>query len=368
MKKVILLFVFLFVALPSYSEGQQPSSPSKNELTIKIATDLVVFDAQVLNKKTQQVIDGLIKESFILYEDDVKQQVSHFSLDKLPLSVIILLDVSGSVAPYGEQIKEGGLQALRGLKPDDEVALMAFDSEAALIQDFTKDRKLIADKMANGDEMMAVLKSNIKNPQGDGTFIGDSVFQAAEHLQKAANPDGRRVIITVTDNDVFGEHNIYSQKQVINQLHESGVVVYGLVIKNVYGYNSGKIDKTVDKLFEFGTRKYERAGGKIEAHAGSTGGVVLSIEINHSAETPSAERVDTKLAELIHLLRHRYGFGYTPTNPQMDGKFRKIRLKVTPEIEKREGGVTILTRQGYYARPRNSDTNPAKESAAPKKN
>lgn len=320
-----------------------------------------MLDAHVLNKKTQQVIDGLTKDAFILYEDGVKQQVSHFSLDKLPLSIVILLDVSGSVAPHEEQIKEGGLQTLQGLKPDDEVALMAFDSEAALIQDFTKDRKLIADKMANGNEMMAVLKSHIKNPQGHGTFIGDSVYQAAEQLRQAANPDGRRVIITITDNEVVGEHNFYSQKEVVNQLHESGVVVYGLVIKNVYGYNRGMIDKTVDKLFEFGTRTYERAGGTVDAHAFHTGGLVISIERDRVSQAHTLERVDVKLAELIGLLRHRYSFGYVSTNPRMDGKFRKIKLRVRPEVEKREGGVVILTKQGYYARPRNPGGGSTKE-------
>lgn len=339
---------------------QSPTS-SKNELAIKIDTDLVVLDAHVLNKKTQQIIYGLPKDAFTLYEDGVKQQISHFSLDKLPLSIVILLDVSGSVAPYTEEIKEGGLQALQSLKPDDEVALMAFDSEAAVVEGFTKDRKLIAEKMANSNEMMAILKSQVKNTQGNGTFIGDSIFQAAEYLQRAANPKGRRVIITVTDNDVFGEHNLYSQKEVINQLHESDVVVYGLVMANVYSYKPGIVDKTVDKLFELSTKKYERAGGKIEAHAGSTGGAVIFIQRNHFTRISQPERVDAKLSELIGLLRHRYSFGYIPANTQMDGKFRKIKLKITPEVEKREGGVTILAKQGYYAHPRTASTKPEEE-------
>ncbi len=45
----------------------------------------------------------------------------------------------------------------------------------------------------------------------------------------------------------------------------------------------------------------------------------------------------------------------------MDGKFRKIKLRVRPEVEKREGGVVILTKQGYYARPRNPGGGSTKE-------
>lgn len=57
-----------------------------------------------------------------------------------------------------------------------------------------------------------------------------------------------------------------------------------------------------------------------------------------------------KLAELIQMLRCRYSFGYTSSNPVMDGKFRKIKVKLRPEAGKRYSKVTILARQGYFAR------------------
>src|ERR1700674_2551556 len=72
---------------------------------IKVNTDLVVFDAQVIDKKTKRVIGDLTKDDFEITENGVKQSVSYFSRDELPLSIILLLDVSRSVRPILHQIR-----------------------------------------------------------------------------------------------------------------------------------------------------------------------------------------------------------------------------------------------------------------------
>jgi VWFA-related protein len=166
------------------------SRQNGSDQTIKLGTELVVLDATVLNKKTGLVLGGVKKEDFILYEDGVKQQITHFSQDELPLSIVLLLDVSCSVGSVFYQIQNGSLQALQRLKPEDEVALMAFDTEAAIIQSFTKDRRLIAERIMNKDEMMSIL-NNHRQVTPDGTHISDSIYQAAHYLGKASNPSIR---------------------------------------------------------------------------------------------------------------------------------------------------------------------------------
>jgi uncharacterized protein with von Willebrand factor type A (vWA) domain len=64
--------------------------------------------------------------TFAITENGVKQEVSYFSRDALPLSIILLLDVSRSVRPIIHEIRDGALHALQRLKPEDEVAVMAF--------------------------------------------------------------------------------------------------------------------------------------------------------------------------------------------------------------------------------------------------
>src|SRR5437764_6550354 len=102
---------------------------------VKVNTDLVVFDAQVVDKKTGRVVGDLNKEDFEISDSGVKQQISYFSRDELPLSIMLLLDVSHSVRPIVHDIRDGALNALQRLKPNDQVAVMAFADRSRLAQD-----------------------------------------------------------------------------------------------------------------------------------------------------------------------------------------------------------------------------------------
>src|SRR5436190_2900951 len=126
------------------SAGAQEIDPKD---VIRVNTDLVVFDAQVIDKKTRKVFGGLRQQDFEIYEENVKQPIVYFSQDQLPLSVLLLLDISRSVTPIIEQVGAGANDALQRLKPEDEVAVMAFADDPKLIQSFTKDRSLAAQKI-----------------------------------------------------------------------------------------------------------------------------------------------------------------------------------------------------------------------------
>jgi Ca-activated chloride channel homolog len=336
MSKRLLALSLLLITSAAYSQTEQKNRSSE---TIKLSTQLVVLDAQIVNKKTGRVVSGLAKEDFELYEDGVRQAITHFSQDKTPLSVVLLLDVSASTIK--RQIKDGGLRALERLKRDDEVAFMPFSDYALVVQGFTKDKPLCAERIAKwfaNDIGEIVVPEDLKKLPRDGTHIADSIYQASEYLLKAANPDGRRVIIAVTDNWPWESWTLHSKKEVTYQLFEAGSVVYGLITRS---YSSGWVYRALgyNPLVPL-ANKLRNKGGKVDLYADVTGGAVLDGR-NRKAEE--------RLADLIGLLRSRYTFGYVSSNQNRDGTFRKIQLKVSPEVEKREGKIAILTRKGYYA-------------------
>src|SRR5262245_15354919 len=77
-----------------------PTPPPESSLeVVKVDVDLVKIDAMVLQKNTARIVGGLKKEDFLLYEDGIKQEVTHFSQDELPLSVVLAID-RGPVCPY----------------------------------------------------------------------------------------------------------------------------------------------------------------------------------------------------------------------------------------------------------------------------
>ncbi len=319
--------LFPFLLFAALLAGAQDPPPSQSNPVIKLSTDLVVVDAQVLNNKTGRIVGGLKPDDFLLYEDGVKQEITHFSQNELPLSILLLLDVSGSVKGILNQIQAGARQAMQQLKPEDEVALMIFAGKAKLIQGFTKDRELIA------GQIESIRGLSLSYRERTGTFINEAVYQAATQMRQAANPLGRRVIITVTD-DLSNQLPFlgHSRSQALERLYESGSVACGLFVRGPLGNLNAITNKILPR---------KAVSGSTITYADKTGGEVMNAR---------KEEVESKLVELIDHLRLRYSLGYTSTNAKHDGKFRKIKLKVSPEVDKRDGPLVIRARSGYYSR------------------
>ena len=114
---------------PSRTAIQLPKptpTPESSDDVVKIDTDLVKVDALVMQKNTARIVGGLNREDFLLYEDGKKQEITHFSADQLPLSVMLLIDRGMSreccpkwacVDAYNDQMHRAAREALDRLKP-----------------------------------------------------------------------------------------------------------------------------------------------------------------------------------------------------------------------------------------------------------
>jgi len=319
-RQLLCLALLSLLSLSTFAQTEVQSQE-----TIKIKTDLVVLDAQVNDKKTRQIIRGLALQDFELFEDDAKQQIEHFSQDKLPLSVVLLLDISPSVHPVIEEIHKGALHALQSLKPEDEVALMVFAGVTELIQDFTKDRQLILDKIG-----LALQKD------GHGTRLHDAISRAARQFKQATIPTSRRVVIVITDNQgsMRRQQDEVSEAEVKDAVIESGAAVCGVIVRSLVNVLDGI-------MFQHPAMQEHFKRTTVNPYAEMSGGEMTAA---------SKETVNARLGEMIDRLRNRYSLGYSPANQDFNGKFRRVRLSLTPEAKKRLGKeVVINTRQGYYA-------------------
>src|SRR5215471_21690891 len=124
----------------SNSAGDKDPGKSASQEVVKVDVDLVTVDALVLEKKTARIVGGLKREDFQIYEDGAKQQISHFSQDSLPLSVLLLIDRGGCLDPFGDKVRRAAREAIERLKPVDEVAIMTYHNSTQLLQGFTKNR------------------------------------------------------------------------------------------------------------------------------------------------------------------------------------------------------------------------------------
>lgn len=299
--------------------------------TLKLKTELVLLDAQVTDKKTREIVRGLKQSDFVLFEDGVKQEIEHFSQDKLPLSLVLLLDVSPSVTPVLEEIRQGALQALQRLKPEDEVALMIFSGWTELIQDFTKDRALILTKLGE-----ALQK------KGSGTRIHEAVAKAARQFKHSTLTASRRVVIVITDNQgsMSRQYDDLSEAAVRDAVIEANATYCGVIARSLINVLDGI-------LFQHPALQEAIKRTSVNPYVELTGGEMTAA---------SKETINTRLGEMIERLRSGYSFGYMPINQDFNGKFRHIKLTLTREAQKHLGGECVINaKQGYYALERDDD-------------
>jgi VWFA-related protein len=316
-------------------------APAQNAGIYRVNVQLVSVDAQVLEKKTGYAVSGLTADDFQIYEDKVPQQISSFSQDELPLSVVLLFDLTDSVRPVLKPLAEGALDALSHLKPQDEVAVMTYSATARVIQDFTTDRHLAA----------AAIKKASAMESGEAAFFNEGIYQAAAYLEKSGNHLNRRVIIWLTD-DIpnypsdevkarygrsLGKKKLHTEKEAMQELLRSGTVVCTLL--ETSDISDSEFSLRMSKAGETMLNKMLYPPGDVHNYARATGGQVVE---------PSRKHIDQRLASLIDDIRMRYTLAYHPVVKKPKGKFCKIEVKLSPDARKSHEGVVIEAREGYY--------------------
>lgn len=336
MNRLLSAFLTLGAATCLYS---QTSTPAADDPVFKINVNLVVVDAQVLNKKTHQPVASLKSDDFLLYESGVQQRITSLSQDKLPLSVVFLFDLTDSVRPVLESLANGALRALQHLKPEDEAAVMVYSASARLLQDFTTDRELIVRAIRKASSMESA----------EAAFFNEGIFQAANQAGKTTS-QRRRVIIWLTDNvpnipseevrQQYGRsvpaESLHTQTEAFTRLFKTGTAVFTLLQRSEISESESMryLNHPIELLYR---RLYPP--GDVYKYTRQTGGQVV--------ESYSSKKISARMADLIDEIRTRYALGYHPP-ADGDERFREIRLQVSPEVERREGKVIIETRLGYF--------------------
>jgi len=302
---------------------------SGQDTVFRVTTDLVVVDAQVVSKKTGRTIGALDRRDFEIYEDGVKQDISFFSQNELPLSIVFLFDLTESVQPVLKPLGAGALEALGHLKPEDETAVMVYSASGQLLQDFTNDRALTVAAIQKASDMTSDQEA----------YFNEGLYQAAAQSDRAKNPSSRRVIIWLTDNvPNIPNKRVHSEADAFQRLFETGTVVSCLLERSAM---SDMFLVLFEKNPMFALGRKHNPPGNVYKYAEQTGGQVMKS---------SKAEVATKLAELIDQIRTRYSLGYRPASDKPAGKFCEIKLKVSPAVERREGQALVKAKRGYYRR------------------
>lgn len=306
----IVLAASLFVA-PQPLLAQQklkgaavapPRVEKDNGNRITISTELVSLAVTVSDKQGRH-IDGLDRSAFTVYEDDVRQEISFFSDHDAPASVGVVFDVSGSMS--GKKIaraRDALARFIQTSHPEDEYSLVSFNEAAELLLDRTRDSEALLARFGN------------VHPQGH-TALYDAVVLGLEAL--AHGRYAKRALIVISDGEDNRSRSTFNQ--VKRKLQESGVTVYTILIGPLLPRSNG--------------------GAVMDEVAAASGG--------KSFFPSDAEAMNESFEQIALELRRQYSLGYAPTTVTADGRWRRLKVIVTPPAGSPR--LVVRSRKGYYA-------------------
>lgn len=331
-------FLFLFAIQLSFkTEAQEPQSkeqaqkpgtvdtPAKTDAAgnpstqqkmgseldgpVIVNTDLITLTVTVTDTYGRYV-SGLSKKAFTILDEKQPQEITYFSDDDSPVSVGVIFDVSGSMS--GEKIKnarEALSKFIQTSHNSDEYFLIAFNSRAQLLLDKTRDGNAVLDKLT-----FVQTKNN--------TALYDACYLGVEKVQRGLHP--KRALLLISDGQ--DNNSRYTFNELRRLLKESDVVLYGV------GILSGG---------DAGSALGMEGQGILDELASVSGGKAFFPR--------SALEMDDIFEQIALELRHQYSIGYKPSNFSNDGKWRKIKVKVTPP--RGLPRLFVRSKEGYYAIP-----------------
>ncbi|MDQ4123855.1 MAG: VWA domain-containing protein [Acidobacteriota bacterium] len=329
-KSVLALFLLL-----GFTAGT-----SAQDDVVKVETTLVRLNVGVVDVKGN-VITNLNKDSFTVYEDDIKQNITRFEPVSAPFSIVMMLDISGSTKSFRQQMAQAASRFTDALSPQDRVAVMTFNEKPELLTNFTTNQK---------DIKYAI------SLVGSSGKAGRTMFYKAldEALKKLSKETSRRKAVVVLTDGIDTELEAADRKiagnsqtaeeaanlikpeqnrtlsQILDTADRLGVTVYPLALP------SGDPNRLPDPM-PFQIVRYKAARERLQLLANRTGGQLNTIN--------RLDEMSRLYAIIAADLRTLYSIEYEPpADRPRDGKWRTIKLEVNrPEL-------VVRTRPGYYAR------------------
>jgi Ca-activated chloride channel family protein len=288
----VLPIALLSLAVPA----QPPQEPTFTTGTKIVSLFVTVADAE------KRLVPDLTQDDFEVFDNEKPQTIIHFDNRAQPITVVLMLDTSGSMTLNIDLLKQAAEQFLIRLLPGDKGKVGAFNDKVQVSARFTDDR----------DELVGAAKDL---DYGNGTRLWDALGMSLDELKGI---DGRRVILVFTDGDDTSSK--IGQGTVVDRARAEEVMVYAIGLGSQYLGGNGRMMRT----------RPDRGLRKV---ADETGGGYFELE-----KTADLAPTFTKVAQELH---SQYIIGFMPT--QLDGRVHKLSVKM------KQAGLTARTRRSYLA-------------------
>ncbi len=254
-------------------------------------------------------VGNLRKEDFRIFEDGVEQAITEFAKEDAPVSVGFLFDASSSMRNKMRQSSEAAASFFQTANQGDEFFLVEFNDRARLSVPFTSDTNEVYKRVSHA------------RPLGRTSLL-DAVHLALVQMKRALHT--RKAIVIVSDGG--DNRSRYTAAQIKSAMRESEVQIYSMGI--------------FDPVDQRKRTPEEKNGPQLLSElSADSGGRYFSVD--------NLDDLPAISARIGEVLRSQYMLGYSPANPQRDGKFREIKVVLASPLKAPD--LEVRYRKGYYA-------------------
>jgi VWFA-related protein len=332
-------------AIPKKKDEPPPPPPREKPKKIEgmpdysIRVDVPVVEVPVMvTTKDGQFISNLKKENFRISEDGTPQAISNFTISEAPITAVLLVEFAAGDYFFMNDILHASYSFVSTLKKDDWLAVISYDMRDYILADFTQ----------NKQEAYGAL-NQLRIPGFAETNLFDALYDTLDRVDRI---EGHKYIILVTTGvDTFSKLTLDQITKKIKTTKDVTIfpVSVGWAIREYF--ESHGMAAPHGMGIPVGQMDYLQADNEMNTFAKLTGG---------RAYFP---RFQAEFAEIFHDIggdiRNQYSIAYHPTNPKLDGSYRKLKVEVlAPEggplkIKDQKGKdvkYLVIAREGYTAK------------------
>lgn len=290
--------------------------------TIRVDSDLVDLKVSVISLKANAPTVALEQKDFVVFEDGTPQDISFFAAADSPFDLILLLDLSGSIADKMKLVRRSAKRFVDATRPTDRVAIVTFTDQPELIIGFTMDRVQLKKAI-----------DRIEKPLG-GTKFWDSLRYVTEALVPVGPGSHRTAIVVMTDGvdnalpDIFGDGSSTPFPELIRIVRDSDAIVFPIYLDT---------EKEEIKRHRTPRDAYAAAREQLTQLAEACG-----TTLYRAAKIEDLEGVYDRVMKDLGTV---YSLGYRPSNRVRDGKWRSVTVRLNEHSD-----LLARSKRGYYAK------------------
>lgn len=296
------------VALALPAAAQTPQATPRPP-TFGVEIEVINLNVSVTDGRGRYVTD-LSDKSFAVYEDGVRQDLSLYTHENLPISLALLLDTSASMDEKLSAAQEAAIRFVKTLRSQDLAQVTQFNERTSVLQDYTAE--------------LGLLESAVRRTSASGpTALHNTLYVTLRDLskQKKAGELRRRAIVLLSDGEDTA--SLVSDDQVIDLARKTEIAIYAISLRPSRASDRDRLE-------------FSQAVHLLTTLCRDTGGQLFMPS--------SISELETVYDRIAEELRTQYNLGYVSSNKRRDGKWRRIVVRVPDRTE-----LMVRHKLGYFA-------------------